>query len=153
MKKIASLIAFIILIATLSSALAQCHGKFQKRYDKGDTIVVPCTDMVLLNMPTFETYYLANKNLENIKQTLPKYQQVIDSLESEGIRKSKDYKSIIENKTKAMALESMSKNDALNQIVKLENDNSRLRKHGKFKTIGLTVLGGFAAASLINSRR
>jgi len=149
MKKIASLIAFLILIAALRSARAQCHGQHQQLVQKDDTLIVPCTDMVLLNMQTFETYYLANKNLESIKKTMPQYEQLRDSLESQIKKQTNDFKSIIEDKTKAIQLESMNKQDALNHALRLEAVNQRLKKGHKVKNIALAGAGSFILAFIL----
>lgn len=114
---------WILLFSLLATATqAQCRGNFQKLMTAGDSLVIPCDDMILMNMNTFESYYLAEKNLEALKAQLPKYKQIRDSLQAELDANSKDYKTIIQNQQQMLQLENMSKEDALQTAIHLEAD-------------------------------
>jgi hypothetical protein len=149
MKKIISFLAFLLLCAALSSALAQCHGKYQKLIGKGDTIYAPCADMVLLNMPTFESYYLANKNFEALKTLIPEYKSLQDSLNDALHWQYVNYRTIVNNQAEALRLEAMNKDEAMNEVVRLQGVNNTLRKGHKVKNIALGVLGTLFIAAII----
>jgi hypothetical protein len=105
--------------------------------------------MVLLNMPTFESYYLANKNFEALKTLIPEYKSLQDSLNDALHWQYVNYRTIVNNQAEALRLEAMNKDEAMNEVVRLQGVNNTLRKGHKVKNIALGVLGTLFIAAII----
>lgn len=76
-------IVFVLFILLIKIAVSQrdiCTGSFQSVVSRNDTIVVECDKLVLMNAETFARYWHDSKQLDELREEIPEWSVVIDSL-------------------------------------------------------------------------
>lgn len=116
--KCAILTAFI-LVNTQVFAQNPCKGSFQKPLEKSSSFVVPCDNMVLMNLPTFSSYYYAKKNFDSLKTQIPQYKQMVDSVNKERKRSEVELKKALANQQYIISLKEQSKEEAVAEFLKV----------------------------------
>lgn len=133
-----TLIAATLLFTCSQAAPAQCKGTYQVALSKDSTLTVPCANMVLMNLGTFSGYYQARQNYEALKEQIPEYQAVTDSVQASLSANIENLESVIE-------MEQTSKEQAMKAVLKLERENARLRQ--RFHVTKWLAIGGIGYIS------
>lgn len=140
---------YLLILAFLLCSLAlmanppkdTCSGGFQVVVHKGDTIVVNCDRMVLMNAETFAHYYHDSKALEELRKEVPEWAATIDSIKVAHEENKLDLEEIIQTQDEQLALERESKQELAEDVVELAGENKKLRKQNK----KLKIFGGGSA--------
>lgn len=136
--------------AQLNVYRSECHGNYQKALLKGDTMVVDCQNMVVMNLPTFTSYYYAKKNYDTLKVQIPRYQIMVDSLDKLQKQKVKDLSTVIANQAEMMKLDDKSLEELQGELIRLSGTYQRTRKENKFwRKIAIGATGVAIAAIVI----
>jgi hypothetical protein len=131
MNQIKIIILSFFLLGGISKSYSQrCNGKYEVLVSKGDTIIVKCKELVLLNGETYADYYYKEYELNELKKLIPDYKVKIDSVERELRRNGKDYVGIL---TKKDSLISIVQADRLQLRGLLRDCNSRYKREKVLK--------------------
>lgn len=133
MKKLFTLLTLFLSLVLFSQSdtTIVCDGDYQEVYSYGDTVIVSCNKMVLMNPETFASYYYDSKDLDELQEKVPEWSATIDSLSKAHDKIIVDMDSISKVRFDQVILERNSKETAISLLIEQENLNKTLIKKNK----------------------
>lgn len=132
MRFVYSVTFMLLSFAAFSGAPEDtCSGEFQAVIHKGDTIVVNCDRMVLMNAETFAHYYHDSKALEELREDVPEWAATIDSIKAAHEANRLELEEIASIREQQVELERESKEELIEDLIEAEQTNKRLRRKNK----------------------
>lgn len=125
------IVLLLISMIGFSTQKDTCDGVFQVVIYKGDTISVNCDRMVLMNTETFAQYYHDSKQLEELRNKVPKWVETIDSLKIAHDKNRLELDSINFIRREQVLLERESKEEVIGELIDVENKNAAFIRKNK----------------------
>lgn len=124
----------VLIIAIGQKTSAQCNGTYMEVIAKDSSYMSKCNDMIVMNLQTYSHYYKIEKNFNNLKLQIPKYDSIVNAMDKLNKENLSDLDSIVEVTSENIKLEKQSKQEAIALSESLEKDNIKLtQKNFKLK--------------------
>ena len=143
------IISFCIYSAILGTIIAtnRCNAQgcdnTQKVVHKEDTLYIQCDKMVLMDVETFADYWHSKKQLEQLRNEVPEWASVIDSIHGEHEKNRVELDSIIDLKSEQIAFYKENQEELLRNLYYCDKSNrkwfKRSRTYGRISKFSIGI--------------
>lgn len=132
----------VIIYIVSHQLMAQCNGKYIQVLSKDSAVIVPCNNFVWMNLNTYSSYYLAEKQLSELQRLVPKFKLKLDSINKLQQQNKLDSDSIIMDQHRQLNLQTMSTHECVEEVILLNKDVEKQRKlKNWFKQFAISEAG------------
>lgn len=130
-----------LIVASIIAALSitsKCNAGNCKDYQvvlyKGDTVVINCDRVVVMDDETFAEYWHNSKQLKKLQEEVPEWNEVIERLQKEKQERIELTDSVISIKDSQIDIFKETQEELIADIISIEKENRKLIRKNKFIT-------------------
>lgn len=136
-------VAIFISIAVSNRCCGQNCIDVQEVVHAGDTLNIECDKMVLMDVETFADYWHSKKQLEELRNEVPEWTTIIDSIHGEHEKNRVELDSIIDLKSEQIAFYEENQEELMKNLYYCDKSNRkwfrRSKKYGRISKVSIGI--------------